>query len=85
MCTRRGNREQGTGNREQGTGIAAAARSDESIGAENTATAFPASSAAVLRIPQYHRTLSCNKKVPMETMFSIYSACIFLLKVVNLT
>ena len=45
---------------EQGTGIAAAARSDESIGAENMATAFPVSSAAVLRIPQYHRTLSCN-------------------------
>ena len=43
-----------------GTGIVAAARSDESIGAENTATAFPVSSAAVLRIPQYHRTLSCN-------------------------
>jgi hypothetical protein len=42
---------EGAGNREQGTGIVAAARSDESIGTENTATAFPVPSAAVLRIP----------------------------------
>jgi hypothetical protein len=38
----------------------AAARSDESIGAESTATAFPVSSAAVLRIPLHQRTPSCN-------------------------
>ena len=43
-----------------GTGIVAAARSDESFGAESTATAFPISSAAVLRIPFYQRTLICN-------------------------
>jgi hypothetical protein len=49
--------------REQGTGIVAAARSDESIGTENTATTFPVSSAAVLRIPLYQRTLSCNHAV----------------------
>ena len=36
------------------------ARSYESIGAENTATAFPVPSATVLRIPLYQRTLSCN-------------------------
>jgi hypothetical protein len=48
--------------REQGTGIVAAARSDESIGAESTATAFPVSSAAVLRIPLHQRTLSCNER-----------------------
>ena len=57
-----GNRGQGTGNREQGTGTVAAARSDESIGTESATAAFPVPSASVLRIPQYHRTLSCNSQ-----------------------
>ena len=43
-----------------GTGIVAAARSDASIGTENTAPAFPVPSTRVLRIPLYQRTLSCN-------------------------
>ena len=56
MCTRRGNRE-------QGTGTAAAARSDESIGTESATAAFPVPSASVLRIPLYQRTLSCNPNI----------------------
>ena len=73
MCTRRGNRDierpenapverfqrDGAG-RPLGTGIVATARSDESIGTENTATAFPVPSAAVMRIPLHQRSLSCN-------------------------
>jgi hypothetical protein len=49
--------------REQGAGIVTATHSDESIGTENKATAFPVPSAAVLRIPLYQRTLSCNKSI----------------------
>ena len=36
-----GEREQTTGNRQQGTGIVTTVRSDESIGTESAAAAFP--------------------------------------------
>ena len=52
--------------REQGTGTVTAVRSDESIGTESMATAFPVLPAAVLRIPLYQRTLSCNNKRDRE-------------------
>ena len=72
VVTTQGVHGEGAGNREQGTGIVAAARSDESIGAESTATAFPVSSAAVLRIPLYQRTLSCNDKKLSFTLRAVW-------------
>jgi hypothetical protein len=51
--------------------IVTAACSDESIGTENTATAFPVPSASVLRIHLYQKKLSCNVTGQALVMFGL--------------